>query len=162
MASETAIPTRENLLLSESRSEYLSQESLNRELSVKAGAMSALAIAMFGASATIDAQSGWTAGLLMIVLLSVLATIAMAAFIVKPSEWRRPHSLPDVKALAEKNDAGNCVIGIADAYIRAVGLNEKILKSKARLLKYMARVSFMSFLFLAFALFLELAAAMAV
>lgn len=140
MASETANPTRENLLLSESRSEYLSQEGLNREFSVKAAAMCSLNVIVLASMVSVASRNtGLVIDWLMAGLIASTAlTVALASLVVRPSNWKRPVDLPCVKEWMSEHESGSMIVGIAEGYMRSVSDNRSILDRKAGLIKWMS------------------------
>ncbi len=136
----------ENLLLLEGRTEYRSQEGQNREFSVKAGAMSALGMAMYGWAITVGSESDDIIinTLLIFLALLVVAKVCILAIVVRPAKWRRPHDLSDIRNEMYNYEPDGMILGVGEAYKRAVRENWSILEPKAKCLKYMSTITIMS------------------
>ena len=130
----------EDLFLTEARAEYQSQESLNRELSFKAGAMASLGMAALGSliSVSLKMPDPILDMILTPLAISVFATIVFAALIVRPSAWRRPHHLSDIEATMYDYEPAGIELSIGQAYRQAVVLNKSILAPKATWLQLMS------------------------
>ena len=128
------------LFLHESRAEFLSQEGQNREFSTKAGGMAALAVALFGGVALRGPDVDDVIGTLLLVAFVLLTglVVVLAATVLRPEGWRRPHDLAEVRAVtddSEKRPVAEMHLVLAEGYERAVTANWRILDGKAKSLK---------------------------
>lgn len=127
------------LLIQACRDEYLSQETQNREFSLKAIGIVAFSITVFGVVITfvnpekIDSVSVF---FLSFISICLLVSIVFAILVVKPKHWVRPF---DIKHVLERTDEDGSALAaaMAKAYANAIDKNWRILDPKADYLIYL-------------------------
>ena len=139
--------TREKLLLESGRAEYLSQEGTNNELSVKAGSIFLLIIAISGIGISyIKDPASWV----MITILSMQITGGiLLACIVWPRSWRRPFDLNSVEETLYDYQPEKIMLALGKGYASTVAKNRKILGARALFLTLMSFVGIIMSIFLA-------------
>ena len=126
------------MLIQACRDEYLSQETQNREFSLKAIGIVAFSTTVFGAVITFadKEKMDWISWFFLLLTFSFLAgTILNAKQVVIPKGWKRPLKINKVLGKAQKDTGLSIGVGIGKAYANAIETNWTILDPKARFLK---------------------------
>ena len=141
---ETVSATSYRVYLDACRSEYLSQESQDRDHSLKAIGIAAFSVAVFGATQSLLANTDPMVRTTMWVAL--VGVIGFSLLIVtKSGAWRRPFDVEEVGDSLAVHSADEIEEGLAQAYAEAVMANWKVLDSKLRYLRLEAYCAFVQF-----------------
>ncbi|MDE2738088.1 MAG: hypothetical protein OXH47_01030 [Paracoccaceae bacterium] len=140
--------TREKLLLESGRSEYLSQEGTNNELSVKAGSIFLFTIAISGIGISfMDLPHPNVVA--VIVILQISAGILLAC-IVWPRSWRRPFDLKIVHDTLYDYKPEAIMLALGKGYADTVAKNRLILNDRAKYLSWLTGLGIVLSLFVVF------------
>ena len=139
------------LLIQGCRDEYLSQESLNREFSLKAIGIATFSIAVHSAAISIVFQKVeeidycvWV--IFSLISISLLAALVFALKVAIPKRWERPFDTKQLKGAAVKLQRNILVDRLGENYSEAIAHNKKVLTSKTKSLKWLIQLTAAQFI----------------
>ena len=131
--------TRERLLLEMGKSEYLSQEGTNKELSVKAGSVLLFMIAISGMVLSFVDQPH-PKSVAVIAIFPIVGSF-FSFLVVVPRNWRRPFDLKCVSETIHEYDLKTITRTLGEDYMNTVAKNRLILNEKVNYLSCLLYLS---------------------
>ena len=123
-----------SLLIQACRDEYLSQETQNREFSLKTIGIVAFNVTVFAGVITFadPEKMDWVSWSVLLLTFSFLGgTIASAIKVVVPKDWKRPFDIEEVVHKVTKHSEDDMAVDLMEAYAKAINNNWSILDPKA-------------------------------
>ena len=119
--------------------EYKSQESQNREFSIKTLGITAYCITVASVVQT-QIIDDWTVKFIVAAIAVCLFVVLWNAFqVLRPADWKRPVNLEEVEKSIDKHSPEKTELGLAIAYRKAVRTNWTILDAKAQNLDLLSK-----------------------
>ena len=147
--------SREVLFLDASRSEYQSQEALNKEINLKVFGVLAFIITLFTISlefVSVDSVPLW---LMFALFLNFSLCVGLSIFIVRPITWLRPFDPIFIKDTLYNYEPRGIAYGLGEGYAETVESNRDVIKKKSSYLTWLLWSSFAFLLLIVFTIFYE-------